>query len=59
MCGDAGGIKGGGLVQMVDGTDKKVLIGSYTDTTAIAGCEYVCALTHHSKHNATQCIATL
>lgn len=41
VCGDVGGIKGGGLVQVADGTSKKVVIGYYTATTAIAGSDWL------------------
>ncbi|XP_072534874.1 cation-dependent mannose-6-phosphate receptor [Salminus brasiliensis] len=40
VCDDAGGVKGAGLIQK-DKTGKNTLIGSYTDTQAIAGSDWV------------------
>ncbi|KAL2084110.1 hypothetical protein ACEWY4_019628 [Coilia grayii] len=40
VCGDAGGMKGGGLVQKEDG-GKAVLVGNYTSTQAIHGSDWV------------------
>ncbi|KAG5270809.1 hypothetical protein AALO_G00172550 [Alosa alosa] len=40
VCGDVGGVKGGGVVQ-IDAKGKKVLIGSYNATQAISGSDWV------------------
>ncbi|XP_047454163.1 cation-dependent mannose-6-phosphate receptor [Mugil cephalus] len=52
LCGDAGGVKGAGVIQVDDKTKKTTVVGSYNETQAIEGSDWVMLMyTSGEKYN--------